>query len=72
MTRRLYQTYPEEPHLEVMDHTEHALRTRQDEAVLAALEREHPERATQNHPPGTKAPRRLLPPVASSLTTNFD
>jgi hypothetical protein len=40
--------------------------------MLEALMREHPERATDSHPPGTKSPRRLLPPIESGLTTNFD
>ncbi len=48
------------------------MRTRADEAMQQVLLREHPERFTTSNPPGTKAPRRLLPPIESGLTTNFD
>ena len=62
----------EEPRLEAVDLTEAAMRTRADEAMQQVLLREHPERFTTSNPPGTKAPRRLLPPIESGLTTNFD
>jgi len=70
--RREYRITDDEKRVEIVDHIECALREHADEAMQAALLREHPERFTTANPPGTKAPRRLLPPAESGLTTNFD
>jgi len=58
--------------LDVLDREERTGNVACNERMLEALMREHPERATDSHPPGTKSPRRLLPPIESGLTTNFD
>jgi hypothetical protein len=70
--KRGYLITDDEQRIEVIDHTERAMRQHADEAVQAALLREHPDRVTQSHPPGTKSPRRIPMPTTSSLTTNFD
>ena len=65
-------TDDDERRAEIVDHIECALREHADEAMQAALLREHPERFTTSNPPGTKAPRRIAPPSLSNLSTNFD
>jgi hypothetical protein len=56
----------------MLDHAEHILRIRADEQVLEALAREHADRATASHPPGTKAPKSMPMPGAPILKSNFD
>jgi hypothetical protein len=62
----------EDLRLDVLDREERTGNVACNERMLEALMREHPERFTTDNPPGTKAPRRLLPPIESGLTTNFD
>ena len=62
----------EDLRLDVLDREERTGNVACNERMLEALMREHPERATDSHPPGTKAPRRIAPPSLGSLSTNFD
>jgi len=56
-----------------LDPSEQAERERSGEAMLEALAREHPERATESHPAGTKLPRRVsAPSIDSGLKSNFE
>jgi hypothetical protein len=56
-----------------VDPGEQAALERSGEAMLEALAREHPERATESHPAGTKLPRRVsAPSIDSGLKSNFE
>jgi len=72
MTRRRFIIPQPDEKVEVRDHTEHALRVRADDAMLEALAREHPERATEDwSEPGTKSPRRITAPSTGDIKSNM-
>jgi hypothetical protein len=55
------------------DRIERAARTEQDEKVLAALAKAHPEHVRFSSKPGTRAPRNMpRPDTAATRSPDFD